>query len=125
MILYEADITSAGKYTADSWEEGYLITFIDSGPKDFRDYCLSLNILKGSAEDIKKGNLVYFDDKAFEITAVGSKALENLNELGHVTVKFSGSKETENPGDITVSKSEKNLDVNNLKKFIICDDFYK
>ncbi len=123
MILYEADITSVGKFAEESCEEGYLITFINSGPEDFRDYCLCLEVKKGLTGDIKKGNLLYFDNEAFTITAVGSKAVENLRELGHVTVKFSGSSEAENPGDISVNKTETALNVKNLKKFKIEDNF--
>ena len=67
--------------------------------------------------------LVYFDNEVFIITAVGSKAAENLRELGHLTVKFSGSDEAENPGDIAVTKARSALAVKNLKKFIIKDDF--
>ena len=123
MILYEADITGVGKFAEESCEEGYLITFINSGPEDFKDYCLSLEVRKDLTGDIKKGNLIYFDNKAFTITAVGSKAVENLRELGHVTVKFSGSGEAENPGDVAVNAAETALDVRNLKKFKIEDNF--
>ena len=123
MILYEADITSVGKFAEESCEEGYLITFINSGPEDFKDYCLCLEVKKGLTGDVKKGNLVYFDNEVFIITAVGSKAAENLRELGHLTIKFSGSDEAENPGDIAVNRARSALAVKNLKKFIIKDDF--
>ena len=123
MILYEADITSVGRFTEESYEEGYLITFINSGPEDFKDYCLCLEIRKDAGGDIKKGDIVYFDSKAFTITAVGSKAPDNLRELGHVTIKFSGDNEVENPGDIAVSKAGTALDVKNLKKFKIENNF--
>ena len=123
MVLYEADITSVGEFAAESYEEGYLITFINSGPEDFKDYCLCLEVKKDNAENIKKGNIIHFDNEAFTITAVGSKALENLKELGHVTVKFSGSDTAENPGDIAVRKSGAVINIRNMKKFKIEDNF--
>ena len=123
MILDEADITSVGKFTEESYGEGYLITFINTGPEDFKDYCLCLEVKSSNAKNIKKGNVIYFDNEAAAITAVGSKALENLKELGHVTIKFSGSNEAENPGDIVVTKIDKFINVKDLKKFKIEDSF--
>ena len=123
MILYEADITSVGKFAEESYEDGYLITFINSGPDDFKDYCLCLEVKKNCVEEIRRGNMLCFDNEGFPITAVGSKALENLRELGHLTIKFSGKDEAENPGDIAVGGSGKIFSVKNLRKFKIENDF--
>ena len=122
MILYEAEIIEVGSLVEEAYKDGYIITFIDGPFKDFMDYCLSLEIIKDKAGEIQCGNKIFLDDNTFVIKGIGSKALENLKELGHVTIKFSGKKEAENPGDINVSKVNNDFDIKMVKKFIISND---
>jgi PTS system glucitol/sorbitol-specific IIA component len=43
--------------------------------------------------------------REFRITAVGSKAWQNIEDLGHAVFKFSGSREAELPGEIQLEES--------------------
>ena len=122
MILYEAEITEVGSLAEEAYKDGYIITFIDGPFKDFMDYCLSLEVIKNKADQIQCGDKILLDDNTFVIKAIGNKALENLKELGHVTIKFSGEKEVGNPGDINVSKVSNDFDIKMVKKIIISND---
>ncbi|HBH6790719.1 TPA: PTS sorbitol transporter subunit IIA, partial [Enterococcus faecium] len=47
-----------------------------------------------------------FDKQMYVITAVGDVVQTNLNELGHITIKFDGSHEPELPGTMYVEDKE-------------------
>ena len=116
MILYEADIIETGSMVADEVEEGYLVTFSEGPFNDFKEYYMSLKMLKDEAQKVKCGDSLILGSESFEIKAIGKLAMENLSKLGHITVRFLEKADVLNMGDISVTGSLKNLDI---KKFII------
>lgn len=79
--------------------EKMLILFGDDAPAGLKDYCygVDLNPIEG---EIKVGDHVAFDDQIYEITAVGNLVQKNLVDLGHITMKFGGSREPELAGTL-------------------------
>ena len=76
-------------------------------------------LIKNKASQIQCGDKILLDDNTFVIKGIGNKALENLKELGHVTIKFSDKEEVVNSGDINVSKVSNDFDITKIKKIII------
>ncbi|RYL89349.1 PTS sorbitol transporter subunit IIA [Sporolactobacillus sp. THM7-4] len=90
--IYENEIKSIGSLAKDFLSEKMLILFGDEAPRDLKDYCYGIDVspVKGN---IATGQLVLFGNQQYKITAVGNLVQKNLVNLGHITMKFDGSKE--------------------------------
>lgn len=88
--IYETEIKRVGECAHEFESEKMLITFGENAPDELKDHCLSIEV-NAVPEEIKAGQTLYFDDQAYRVTAVGSVVKQNLEGLGHITIKFDGS----------------------------------
>lgn len=110
MTVFKTKIKGIGNEAALFKEEKMIILFGEAAPDGLAEYCYNIEINQ-TTEPIEKGMQLMVDGKKFEITAVGSVVNQNLNTLGHITIKFDGSKEAELPGTLYVE--DKNIpDIN-------------
>jgi PTS system glucitol/sorbitol-specific IIA component len=86
-------------------QEKMLIFFGDDAPETLADYCYNIQ-LTPSTDEITAGMTFSFDDQLYKITAVGDVVKKNLDDLGHITLRFDGSKTAELPGTLYVEEKE-------------------
>jgi len=99
LYQYKTTITYIGELAVEALEDNMVVLFGNNAPKDVKNYCFvhSQDKLRGS---IDLNTTLLIGEKAYIVTSVGNVANKNLNELGHVTLKFDGQKIPELPGTI-------------------------
>ncbi|WP_332237133.1 PTS glucitol/sorbitol transporter subunit IIA [Sporolactobacillus sp. KGMB 08714] len=101
--MYKSRVMEIGHDALSFDEENIIILFGPKAPKELKDVAIIHHELENSDEyPIKKGGKLVIDNQVYEITALGSVANKNLQELGHVSVYFTDSNEGVLPGSIYV-----------------------
>lgn len=103
--FYDRKITQIGEYLQESYEDKFIILFDNNSPEEYRDYCL---LHEGSElkNGVSIGDIISFGQNRYEITAVGDVVSKNLGEIGHITLKFDGSREANQPGMLHLEDKE-------------------
>lgn len=98
-MIYETTIKDIGTDAAAFESEKMVILFGDNAPAELVDFCyiIEINEIDGA---ITEENILVIDDTEYEITKVGAAVNKNLNDLGHITLKFDGSIEAEQSGTL-------------------------
>lgn len=102
-MIFETHVTNIGPEAEMFQAEKMLIFFGDEAPETLADYCYNIE-LKASTGDILPGMTFGFNDQTYKITAVGDVVKKNLDDLGHITVRFDGAEEAELPGTLYVEE---------------------
>lgn len=103
--MYKTLVKKIGQDAGAFKEEKMIILFGDNAPKELADYCYIIEVQ--SVEDsITEEQNFYIDNTAFDITKVGSTVNKNLNDLGHITIKFDGSTVEEQSGTLYVEDKD-------------------
>lgn len=100
-MIFKTNITGIGSEAEQFKSERLIILFGEGMPAELADYCYTISLKKASG-NIQNGMHIHFDDQSYEITSVGNAAEHNLNELGHISIKFNGAKEADLPGTLYV-----------------------
>lgn len=103
--IYHTTVKGIGANVKEFHEEGIFITFGDHAPDTLKDYCYTIDI-ENLMEDIVIGNILYINDRAYHITAVGDVVQKNLTSLGHLTFSFTGDEEVELAGTLYLEKAD-------------------
>ncbi|MGE6259949.1 PTS glucitol/sorbitol transporter subunit IIA [Heyndrickxia sporothermodurans] len=106
--IYETKVKNIGPMANSFLEEKMLILFGNEAPQDLKEFCYCIDVTSVDGE-ILTGQKVYINNEKYEITAVGDVVKRNLSSLGHITIRFDGSKTPELPG--TLYLEDKNLPV--------------
>lgn len=106
VVTYEhyqfyAEIISIGELAKDALEDNMVILFNDSAPCELAEYCF-IHHQYPARGDISLESTLLIDELDFIVTAIGSAANQNLQQLGHITIKFDGAPSPELPGCIHV-----------------------
>lgn len=101
MTLYKTKVINIGNEAEMFREEGMIILFGENAPESLSDYCYNIK-LEPVAGEIEAGMELSIGSEKYSVTAVGSVVRKNLSELGHITIKFDGSKEADLPGTLYV-----------------------
>lgn len=104
-MIFETKVTNIGPEAEMFRAENMLIFFGDEAPETLADYCYNIE-LKNSVGEILPGMTFSFDDQSYQITSVGDVVKKNLDDLGHITLRFDGSAEAELPGTLYVEEKE-------------------
>lgn len=106
-IIYKTNITELGKDFYELYEQAESIVLFSDEIKDYALREISiLHRVELIDEPIQVGDIIFFEDKGFEIMAIGDYALDSLRKIGHCTIKFNGKNRVELSGEITVPKGE-------------------
>jgi glucitol/sorbitol PTS system EIIA component len=97
--IYLTEVTEIGPEVAEFLEAGLLILFEAGAPPELAEIAVLHEPISGPRED-PPGDVLAIGSSEFRITSVGSKAWQNIQDLGHAVFKFSGSEEAELPGEI-------------------------
>ncbi|GGI43197.1 PTS glucitol/sorbitol transporter subunit IIA [Mammaliicoccus stepanovicii] len=103
--MYLTNVKSIGKDAQAFADEKMVVLFGEQAPEELVDYCYIIEVNAVEAE-ITEENKLYVDGKAFNITKVGGAVRKNLNDLGHITLKFDGSIEAEQSGTLYLEDTE-------------------
>ncbi len=98
---FRATITHMGKYAESALEDNMLILFNQSAPEDVAEYCI-IHDQGTEVGLITTESTLLLAGKDYIVTAVGSVANQNLEMLGHITIKFDAQSVAEYPGTIHV-----------------------
>ena len=104
-MKYESKIIDTGAAASAFLEENFFITFGEEAPAELKDYCYTIEKNKVS-EDIAVGDKLSIDGTSYAITAVGAIVTQNLENLGHITVRFDGNDTAEQSGTLHVEVAE-------------------
>lgn len=99
-VIYENTIKNHGE-NIEAFGGEMAIFFGEGAPDTLKDFCYTIDV-KPVAETITPGQFFAIDEENFEILFVGETAQNNLQDLGHLTVVFTGDKEALLPGTIVV-----------------------
>ena len=116
--IYQTTITFIGQSARDALEDNMLITFREGAPADIQDFCFihCHGALNGTLEP---GISFELNGQHYDVTAVGDVAQQNLQELGHITLRFDGSAEAEFPGSVHVKgTTPDDIPLGSILKFI-------
>ena len=100
--IYQTTITQIGDFAREALTDQMLITFREGAPADIQDYCFIHQHGKTEGE-LHRGAYMELADVRYPVTAVGDVAMQNLRELGHITLRFDGQTAAEYPGTVHVA----------------------
>lgn len=106
--MYKTEVVKIGKEANAFKAEKMAILFGDNAPQELADYCFVIN-KKQVKENITESHSLYVDGEEYKITKAGNAVTKNLNDLGHITLKFDGSIEAEQSG--TLYLEDKTYDI--------------
>ncbi|MED1949769.1 PTS glucitol/sorbitol transporter subunit IIA [Brevibacillus centrosporus] len=101
--LFTSTVVSIGAMVPDFLNENMLILFNQDAPEELHDMAV-LHTKSAHTEEIKPGDILLLGDTQLQVTSVGEKANETLQNIGHCTVKADGSETPQLPGNIHVAK---------------------
>lgn len=111
MVIFKTNVIGIGNEAELFKEEKMMILFGKEAPEALAEYCYNIEVNTTQAA-IQKDMQVVFDGQAYKITAVGDVVRKNLDQLGHITIKFDGATQAELPGTLYVEdKPMPNLQV--------------
>ena len=102
---YKTQINKIGPSVEDFLGEKMLILFGENAPAELAEYCLLIDVNNVEGE-IVPGDTLQLGEKDYKVTAVGDAVKKNLSSLGHITLKFDGTKDPELPGTLYLEESE-------------------
>lgn len=93
-----------GPEVAEFLEAKYLILFQMGAPPELAEMAVLHEVVHMRPEPPEPGDMLSIGDRGFRITAVGTKAWQNVEELGHAVFVFDGAQEPEMPGQICLEE---------------------
>ena len=105
--IYSTVVTKLGESVSEFLEQGMLITFKDNAPAELAEFCI-LHSENDLREDIQVGDTLTIGEISYAITAVGDAVNQNLSALGHITLRFDGSNDSELPGTLVLENKQIN-----------------
>lgn len=105
-IKYETEVVEIGDQALEFLNENMLIMFKAGAPVELRELSVVHKVKTALRECPVVGNKFSIGNSIYEITSVGDVACKNLEQLGHVTLKFDGAVDAELPGNIHLTPSK-------------------
>ena len=105
MSVFKTKVQAIGSEAALFKEDKLLILFGDNAPEGLKDYAYQI-IINRAKEEITTEMILAIGKTDFKITAVGNLVTKNLNQLGHITMKFTGETTAELPGTLYLEGKE-------------------
>lgn len=105
MQVYQTEVVSIGSEAKLFLEEKMLVLFGENAPAELADYTYHI-IVNSVYSDIVPGMELVIDDNNYKITAVGNIVKKNLEELGHIAIRFNGQTEADQAGTLYVEDKE-------------------
>ncbi|GAJ26577.1 PTS system, glucitol/sorbitol-specific IIA component [Liquorilactobacillus sucicola DSM 21376 = JCM 15457] len=104
-IVYKTKVNEVGSEAKGFRDIQMLILFGNEAPDALRSSCYIIDVNRVD-ENITTGMLLAIDGKKYKITAVGNEVQNNLTNLGHIAISFTGTTVAELPGTLYVEKGD-------------------
>jgi glucitol/sorbitol PTS system EIIA component len=91
-VIYHTWVTHLGSMVAAFTEEKLIILFQENAPEELAEYCV-LHSGNYVADIIQANDVLVISGQDYKIVGVGDDVQTNLQNLGHITLRFDGSKE--------------------------------
>lgn len=108
MEQYKSEIIELGVSVDEMIQLGMLILFSNDAPNELRDYCV-IHSNDQLLKDLKVNQKIYIGKDQYTISSIGSSALQQWQELGHVTLRFDGQLTPELPGTVHLNEKFKRI----------------
>lgn len=105
MSVFHTKVQAIGSEAALFKEDSMLILFGDNAPEGLKDYAYQI-IMNQAKEDITTDMVLSIGQTSYAITAVGNLVTKNLNQLGHITMSFTGDSTANLPGTLYLETKE-------------------
>lgn len=105
MSVYQTKINSFGPMAEMFQEENMIVLFGNDAPEDLAEFTYNIDVNPVNGK-IEEGMTVQIGGESYQITAVGNVVEKNLNDLGHITIKFDGATEADLAGTLYVEAKE-------------------
>lgn len=92
--IYETKVKELGSLVEAFLSEKMLILFKVNAPEELRDYCV-LHEGNNLNAQITAGDIFCIGGEGYEIAYVGDQVQKNLQDLGHITIRFNGNVDSE------------------------------
>ena len=89
LCIYQTRVTDLGKMVTNFSVEKMIILFKDNAPEDLADYCV-LHSKNQVFDVIQEQDVLVIGDAEYKILYVGEEVQSNLQNLGHITLRFVG-----------------------------------
>ena len=89
-IIYNTTVTNIGGLASAFYEEKMIIIFKDNAPEELADYCV-LHAGNEVSDSVKQGDILVIAGQEYRIVYVGDEVQANLENLGHITLRFDGN----------------------------------
>ncbi|WP_019555320.1 PTS glucitol/sorbitol transporter subunit IIA [Propionispira raffinosivorans] len=93
-IIYKTKVVKLGSLVESFKSEKMMILFNENAPEELVDYCVlhDGNQLQGL---VKIGDIFQINQRKYKIVFVGNQVQKNLQDLGHITLRFNNNQEGE------------------------------
>jgi PTS system glucitol/sorbitol-specific IIA component len=91
-IVYNTTITTIGGLVPAFYEEKLMILFKENAPEELAEYCV-LHDKNEVLDIVKEGDILVIADEEYTIVYVGDEVQKNLEDLGHISLRFDGGRE--------------------------------
>lgn len=88
--IFATTVQRIGSEAALFAQEGMYVLFGDDAPAALADYCYTI-VMNPTTAEIIPGQRLVLDTADYPVTAVGRLVRQNLDGLGHITIKFDGA----------------------------------
>jgi glucitol/sorbitol PTS system EIIA component len=91
-VIYHTWVTQLGDMVAAFTKEKLIILFQEHAPEELADYCI---LHRGNyvSDIIQANDVMVISGKDYKIVSVGNEVQANLQNMGHITLRFDGCKE--------------------------------
>ncbi|MGX7075634.1 MULTISPECIES: PTS glucitol/sorbitol transporter subunit IIA [Globicatella] len=105
MAIYQTKVVNIGSEAKMFIEEKMVVLFGENAPAELADYTFNIivNPLDG---EIEPGMKLRINNQEYIVTAVGNAVKKNLEDLGHITIRFTGEKVAELAGTLYVEDKQ-------------------
>ncbi|WP_053218245.1 PTS glucitol/sorbitol transporter subunit IIA [Virgibacillus senegalensis] len=103
--MYQTEIKKIGKDAKAFEAEKMMVLFGENAPAELADFCYIIDV-NPVEKEITEDSKLTIDGTTYGITKVGSAVNKNLNDLGHITLRFNGSTEAEQSGTLYLEDAE-------------------
>ncbi|MCL1995487.1 MAG: PTS glucitol/sorbitol transporter subunit IIA [Defluviitaleaceae bacterium] len=95
-------IVSVGEKVPELAAKNMVILFSEKAPQDLKEYCVVHNS-EQKIVDFTPGYVI-LGDSQYEIKEIGSAAIQNFNDIGHLTLQFNKDSQDIQPGSVSISE---------------------
>lgn len=93
-MIYKTKVVKLGSLVESFKSEKMMILFNENAPEELVDYCV-LHDGNQLQEFIQIGDVFQINQRQYKIVFVGNQVQKNLQDLGHITLRFNNNEDAE------------------------------